>query len=126
LCRQFIAVHPVVGVGWGGFRNQVLDPDPMILKYPHNILLEFLVELGIPGLLIFLTFFVWSFRRLWKIHPLIAFSYLYPLAVALFSKDIPDQTLVTIYIAILVLPESHLKIWRQNIAGEKHELNCSM
>ncbi len=115
LCRQFIQDYPITGVGWGGFRNQLLDPDPMILKYPHNILLEFWVELGIPGLLIFLAFLVWSFRHLWKIHPLFAISYLYPLTIALFSKDIPDQTIFTIFFAILLLPKDMLERWRNSI-----------
>jgi O-antigen ligase len=121
LCRHFIQEHPVTGIGWGGFRNQVLDPDPMILKYPHNILLEFWVELGMPGLLIFLIFLIWSFKRLWKVHPLIAFSYLYPLTVALFSKDIPDQTLFTIFFAILMLPDDLLDEWRQKFITRRVE-----
>ena len=123
LCMQFIEEHPITGIGWGGFRNQILDPDPMILKYPHNIFLEFWVELGIPGLLIFLTFLIWSFRRLFKVHPLLAFSYLYPLTVALFSKDIPDQTIYTIFIATLMLPDSTLNAWRLKILQPVPEIN---
>ncbi len=121
LCRQFIHNYPIAGIGWGGFRNQLFDPDPMILKYPHNILLEFWVELGIPGLLIFLGFLGWSIRRLWKIHPLLAISYLYPFTIALFSKDIPDQTLFAVFFAILILPAEVVEDWKLRISGKHIE-----
>lgn len=125
LCRQFIKDYPIAGVGWGGFRNQILDPDPIILKYPHNIFLEFWVELGVPGLLVFLIFLIWSIRRLWKIHPLLAISYLYPLTIALFSKDIPDQTLFAVCFAILMLPSELTGDWKKNLSGKSGELQQS-
>jgi O-antigen ligase len=125
LCRQFVQEHPITGIGWGGFRNQALDPDPIILKYPHNIMLEFLVELGITGLFVFMVFLIWSIRRLWKIHPLMAISYMYPLTIALFSKDIPDQTLFAVFFAILILPAATLEQWRESFLGKHRESDAS-
>jgi O-antigen ligase len=50
--------HTVFGIGTGGFA--AIDP---VLEYPHNILLEVAVELGIIGLLALVTMIVSMMRR---------------------------------------------------------------
>jgi len=49
-------LHPIIGVGTGGFAGVVGLPK----QYPHNIVLEILSENGIIGLLFFLGFFILS------------------------------------------------------------------
>jgi O-antigen ligase len=64
--RNIIEKSPLVGTGLGGFKsvyidNRTCDSEP--LEYPHNIFLNFWVEVGLVGLLIFLLIQI----RVWQI-----------------------------------------------------------
>ena len=60
--------RPVVGAGLGGFPSLYseykLDRHVELLLYPHNIILDFWVELGLAGLLWLITMVFAFFRRL--------------------------------------------------------------
>ena len=64
------------------------------MKYPHNLFLETGYELGTVGLItiVFLLFNIFNSVR--KISGLMFFFYLYPLWLAVFSKDIASQSLL--------------------------------
>lgn len=61
--------NPLLGVGWGNFGNQYLaykvGPGPNSL-YSHNILLQILSEIGIPGLFVFLLILFASLKMLFQ------------------------------------------------------------
>lgn len=101
----------VMGVGFGGFKNISFGYDAFLIKYPHNLFLEFWVELGLIGVVIFFLFLYKLFRGTYKISPLLGIAALYPFILSMFSKDIPGQTFFAIYLAIISLPkESKEKI----------------
>lgn len=61
--------HPFLGIGVGGFsvyayRIEGVEP----FKYPHNIVLEFVCELGLVGLLIFSGIVFFAFKNLICLH----------------------------------------------------------
>lgn len=56
------AAHPLLGIGTGGFAS--LDPT---LLYPHNLLLEMSVELGLVGTLLIVSVIVGFAARLFRV-----------------------------------------------------------
>lgn len=59
LASHSIARHPLLGIGTGGF--EAINPEE---RYPHNLLLESAVELGVVGLLMVLAVIASTFARL--------------------------------------------------------------
>ena len=102
---QIIEDHWFWGVGFGGFRNIVFSYDAFLIKYPHNMFLEFWAEFGLFGLLIVFLFLYTLFKESYKISILIAIGACYPLILSMFSKDIPGQTLFAIFLSIISLPK---------------------
>lgn len=107
---EIIKERPFLGTGFGGFRNYNDDYFTQVIKYPHNIFLEFFVELGIPGilLLLFLLYIIFSSTK--KISVEVLLFFLFALWLAMFSKDIPSQSLLWIGLAFYGLKEMKLKI----------------
>lgn len=101
------------GTGFGGFKDPNLGRDAFIIKYPHNLFLEFWVELGIPGVGIILIFLYYLFKKSKEINFQITLLILYPLLLSMFSKDIPGQTLFVIPIALLALPGENKKLIKE-------------
>ncbi len=71
---QTFVDHPIVGIGTGSFANvarRQVCPGPGCLdKYPHNVLLETAVELGIVGALLMLAvlfFAAQALLRAWRL-----------------------------------------------------------
>jgi len=56
---KVFAEHPILGVGAGAFRFAV-EPLLGLAAAPHNVFLSIAVELGLPGLAIWLLFVVLS------------------------------------------------------------------
>lgn len=111
ICIEIIKERPFLGTGFGGFRNYNNDYFTKTIKYPHNIFLEFFVELGIPGvlLLLFLLYLIYSSTK--KISVEIFIFFLFALWLAMFSKDIPSQSLLWIGLGFLGLKNSRLSIY---------------
>ena len=99
VCIKIIKEKPLLGVGFGGFRNCDEDYFTNATKYPHNIFLEFTVELGIPGVLLLLLLFYIIFSSARKVSVEVFIFFLFALWLAMFSKDIPSQSLLWIGIA---------------------------
>lgn len=82
--------NPVFGIGYGGFNSYYGSDLPLLIKYPHNIVLEFLAEMGLAGLVLM----IFIFRRIYlngKIDTGVMFYLLFALWLAMFSKDIATQ-----------------------------------
>ena len=75
--------------------------DSQTRKYPHNLFLEFAVELGIPGILLctFLLYIIFSSAK--KVSTEVFIFFIFALWLAMFSKDIPTQSLLWIGLAFV-------------------------
>jgi O-antigen ligase len=64
-----VAANPVIGAGIG---QDILALDPLrgraTWRSVHNAYLEYAVDLGLPGLLLFLWLLVASFRSAWRVE----------------------------------------------------------
>jgi len=98
---EILKEYPILGVGFGGFRNYKNDVATQARKYPHNLFLEFAVELGIPGILfcIYLLYLIFSSAK--KISIEVFIFFLFALWLAMFSKDISSQSLLWIGLAFV-------------------------
>jgi O-antigen ligase len=68
---RMIKTHPMFGVGLGNFKplsESYEDPDNVWISVAHNTYIELAAELGIPGLLLFVSVLVTSFWALRKVR----------------------------------------------------------
>lgn len=91
---NIIKDNPILGIGFGGFNGFEGDEFLSFIKYPHNIFLEFQVELGIFGTLFIFYFLFISWNKLLSINKYILIIWLFTLWLALFAKDISTNLLV--------------------------------
>ncbi len=104
---ELIKKYPFLGVGFGGFKNYS-NADIKLsneygnidikgftdwLKYPHNIFIEFQVEMGIAGTIFFLVILFLIIRTTYKYSTELLLFYVFALWLALFSKDISTNIL---------------------------------
>jgi len=101
LSQEIIKDNPVIGVGMGGFSSY-----HKVEVYPHNIILEFAVEGGVIGLLIFILLIYIILSRTWKIYPNTILFFLFVLWLALFSKEFSNQSLLWIGLAFYGLTKA--------------------
>jgi O-antigen ligase len=98
-----IKKNPITGIGLGGFNNKEILGDIAKIKYPHNLLIEIQLELGLTGTIFFLWLFWGMFTKAYKfslyIFAFLAFSFW----LAMFSKDIATQTQLWIGIVIMTI-----------------------
>ena len=67
---KMVAAKPIQGVGLGKFKSNSIHYEP-ILGYPgvaHNTYIEFVAELGIPALLLFIGLIFYAYRDLLQIR----------------------------------------------------------
>lgn len=97
---QMIKEHPILGIGTGSFQYTYEVKD-VTYRYPHNIVLEVMVEQGIPGTVLWLAFYLtvlhFAFHGFWR-KPQANGLYLLGLSMlvfgtvnALLSGDIADN-----------------------------------
>lgn len=100
---QMIKENPLLGIGTGSF-DYVYEVKDVTYRYPHNIVLEVMVEQGILGTLIWVGFYLYSlilaFRGFWR-KPQANGMYLLGLALlvygtvnAFLSGDITDNNYI--------------------------------
>lgn len=86
----FIA-NPIAGIGLGGFNQYASFEITTMMKYPHNIFLEVLCELGLIGFSLFILLLFqatkFSSAKNKVLLPLLIFL----LFLSLFAKDIPSN-----------------------------------
>jgi O-antigen ligase len=68
--KETALAHPVHGVGIKNFRNVsgtvFFDNAYMGARHPHNFYLEWLVEAGVPGMLMFIVLVLLLWREAWR------------------------------------------------------------
>lgn len=111
-----IQQHPVLGIGTGSFHTVVPYKPDEPYRYPHNLILEVIVEQGIPGFLLWLGFgvitVVLCFRgmvRQTRGHRLYLISLailVFGMANAMLSGDITDNP--NIFVAAGLAWSAHL------------------
>jgi len=92
---------PVIGKGLGGYYKSADSTGIQGGRYPHNILLEVLVESGIAGLLVlgYLIFLIIAKTRQMSLGVMVFF--LAALYLAMFSKDIPGNSVFLLGLAFV-------------------------
>ncbi len=100
-----IKKHPVLGIGFGGFNNKEISGDIATIKYPHNLLIEIQLELGLIGSIFFGVLLGLMFWRAYKFSIPIFIFLLFSFWLAMFSKDISTQTQLWIGIALWGIKE---------------------
>lgn len=63
---ELLSEHPILGTGLSSYREVIhryrIDKWIEIFEYPHNIILNFWIELGVLGVLAFVLIFYWIFK----------------------------------------------------------------
>ncbi|MHC1738595.1 MAG: O-antigen ligase family protein [Ignavibacteriaceae bacterium] len=92
---------PVIGKGLGGYYKPADSTGIQGGRYPHNILLEVLAEAGIAGLLVlgYLIFLIIAKTRRMSVGLMVFF--LAALYLAMFSKDIPGNSVFLLGLAFV-------------------------
>jgi len=104
LAWEMFLNSPVIGNGYGSFKGYNNIKWATDQKYPHNIILEILSELGIVGLLFFSYIFYSIIHAIThsSIHKsAILTLFLFAFTLALFSKDLSSQSLIWIFLAVV-------------------------
>lgn len=63
---EMIAAHPWTGLGLGSFYQVVVLGTPF--DHTHNIFTHIAIELGIPGMLLWLAVWLCVFREIWRVR----------------------------------------------------------
>lgn len=119
------AGHTLSGIGWGGFA--ALNPEEL---YPHNILLEVAVELGVFGVLFVVGIVAGVTRRLtwmWRsarsadklLTTLLIALFLTALVNAMFSGAIQDNSPVWLWAGVAVGMSARLANQRMTRSGQR-------
>lgn len=120
---EMIKKKPVLGWGLGGFQSEFENHRvQVVLKYPHNLFIELIVELGLMGWIFSLALITFllliSYKNLtdWRIGELsnsnrigdmiafqisLLFLVLFSLGLGMFSKDISSQSLLWVSLSVL-------------------------
>lgn len=105
-CYKSIMEYPIYGVGFGGFYSKAIAKDIAWMKYPHNIFLEVGTELGVIVLAGFISLLVFVFKRAIALNFSLFLYLIFVLIQALFSKDLPSQTMLLISFALVGLKKT--------------------
>jgi O-antigen ligase len=71
---DYLSQHPLSGIGYGRYSFELTFPEFMegknpLLGHTHNIFMDLALQLGLPGLLIFLLFMGLLLKLLWPLAP---------------------------------------------------------
>jgi len=99
ISKELFFKHPVVGVGFGGFRgyNEFTE----IVKYPHNIFIEIAVEEGVFGLLVLSLLLFVIFKSTYQYSSYTFIFLLFSFFLTMFSKELSNQGLLWIFLAFV-------------------------
>lgn len=100
--------NPIVGRGLGGYYDNALFQFTRGLKYPHNIVIEYAIELGTLGLIFIAVVLSIIFKSVLKINTVLSFIFLYFILLSMFSYSIPFQTGMFSFIAFVALNEKNI------------------
>lgn len=99
ISKELFFVHPVFGVGFGGFRSY--NNFSEIVKYPHNIFLEMAVEGGVVGLLVLWVLLFILFKYTYRYSRLAFIFLLFSFFLTMFSKELSNQGSLWIFLAFV-------------------------
>ncbi|MEE9448587.1 MAG: O-antigen ligase family protein [Ignavibacteriaceae bacterium] len=97
ISKKIFLEHPLFGVGFGGFRSY--NEFTELVKYPHNIFVEMAVEGGVVGLLVLCALCFIMFKSSYRFSPSSFIFLLFALFLAMFSKELSNQSLLWIGLA---------------------------
>lgn len=111
---EMIKDSPFIGRGLGGYNSDFRDHEiQKIIKYPHNLFIELVVELGILGcvvIILIIGFIIVNLANLricelktetTNFNLVLLFLVIFSLWMAMFSKDISSQGLLWVSMGIL-------------------------
>ncbi len=105
-----------IGRGLGSYYDESLFVFTRGLKYPHNVLIEYSIELGSVGLLFILTLLIFIYKKISQINLILSFVFLYFVLLSMFSYSIPFQTGMFSFIAFISLEEENIKLIKDSIS----------
>jgi O-antigen ligase len=134
LSWQMFTERPLIGYGFGSFNGYNNIEWTTIQKYPHNIFLEILSEMGLIGALIFGIIFYQIIRSIYNLefriynsksnlqpppsHLLILLAF--SLWMAMFSKDISTQGFLWLFLAAYSIPQSSIQNQDSPLRHQEH------
>jgi len=97
ISKKIFIERPLFGVGFGGFCSY--NDFTEAIRYPHNIFVEMAVEGGVVGIIVlcsvFFVMFIYSYR-----YSSLSFVFLlFSLFLAMFSKELSNQSLLWLFLA---------------------------
>lgn len=104
---EMFTESPLIGKGLGSFNGYKNLEWTTIQKYPHNIILEILSEMGIIGMLVFIVLYIFIVRSLCTNHyqilttHFLLLTFFFSLFLAMFSKDISTQSFLWLFLIFL-------------------------
>jgi len=101
---------PFTGRGIGGFnivyKNKKL---PQAIEYPHNMLVEVLVELGLVGFSLLMLLFWLTAKKIKRINGVLYLIFLNGFILSLFSGNIADQKILFVLIGAFTFRPNNWK-----------------
>jgi len=122
LSWQMFIEKPLTGYGFGSFNGYNNIEWTTIQKYPHNIILEILSELGIFGLSLFLLLCYSIIKKILNpqspinnhqpvpMGSTIIILLVFSLWLAMFSKDISTQSFLWLFLVAYSIPNQASRI----------------
>ncbi|MBU1097075.1 MAG: O-antigen ligase family protein [Bacteroidetes bacterium] len=105
-CIESIKEFALCGVGFGGFFSTKIGKDIAWMKYPHNIFFEIATELGVIALAGSIVLLFYVFKKAIALNFSLFLYLIFVLIQALFSKDLPSQTMLLISFALVGLKKT--------------------
>jgi len=116
---ELISDHPLLGVGLSGYKSEIhryrIDKWIEIFQYPHNILLNFWIEIGALGILAFILIFYWVFKSAFASKNLSAIAIFTIILihgivdVPYFKNDLAILFWLLVAIMIIKIPRKNIK-----------------
>jgi hypothetical protein len=101
-----------IGRGLGSYYDESLFLYTRGLKYPHNIFIEYGIELGILGVIFIATMLAYIYKSVFKVNTILSFVFLYFVLLSMFSYSIPFQTGMFSFLAFIALKDENIRLVR--------------
>jgi O-antigen ligase len=98
--KEIFKENWLLGIGIGGFNGYNNLHLTKMMKYPHNLLVEIGIELGVIGLTLFIFLLMLTLRNGFYEHPLLFTIIISAFILSLFSKDIASNTMLLTFIPL--------------------------
>lgn len=120
---QLFLENVFAGSGLGSYYNESLFIFTKGLKYPHNIFIEYGIEMGSLGLFFIITLLIFIYKEVLNVNTVLSFVFLYFVLLSMFSYSIPFQTGMFSFIAFISLnEENRIMIKNSFISGNTNNL----